>query len=268
MGRINSSSTNTKDSCRTSKNRSRSKNWKSKRDSALPYARHFLYGIRHISLWFHEVCPYASLGNNGICRFPYENDTPTGLPNRCFEKAVKQYNRIIYAIHTNIINQHAGSLGCQMWNYQSKTITTILNCNSITLKNVGTLKITLKSNIKEGDNENYTETMHLLFRNAKVRLLSTFLSKINSISNSKFKSSYFSPFLCINLWAPPPPAPPPPAPPLTHSTFWSISFNIATHVALILFLFSSWINYLLYDTKSVMVFWKLLSKINHSLTIS
>ena len=31
-------------------------------------------------------------------------------------------------------------------------------------------------------------------------------------------------------------------------------FNIATHVALILFLFSSWINYLLYDTKSVMVF--------------
>ena len=31
-------------------------------------------------------------------------------------------------------------------------------------------------------------------------------------------------------------------------------FNIATHVALILFLFRSWINYLLYDTKSVMVF--------------
>ena len=31
-------------------------------------------------------------------------------------------------------------------------------------------------------------------------------------------------------------------------------FNIATHVALILFLFSSWINYLLYDTKSVMDF--------------
>ena len=44
-------------------------------------------------------------------------------------------------------------------------------------------------------------------------------------------------------------------------------FNIATHVALILFLFSSWINYLLYDTKSVMVFWQLLSKIKRFVTI-
>ena len=44
-------------------------------------------------------------------------------------------------------------------------------------------------------------------------------------------------------------------------------FNIATDVALILFLFSSWINYLLYDTKSVMVFWQLLSKIKRFVTI-
>ena len=44
-------------------------------------------------------------------------------------------------------------------------------------------------------------------------------------------------------------------------------FNIATHVALILFLFRSWINYLLYDTKSVMVFWQLLSKIKRFVTI-
>ena len=44
-------------------------------------------------------------------------------------------------------------------------------------------------------------------------------------------------------------------------------FNIATHVALILFLFSSWINYLLYDTKSVMVFCQLLSKIKRFVTI-
>ena len=44
-------------------------------------------------------------------------------------------------------------------------------------------------------------------------------------------------------------------------------FNIATHVALILFLFSSWINYLLYDIKSVMVFWQLLSKIKRFVTI-
>ena len=44
-------------------------------------------------------------------------------------------------------------------------------------------------------------------------------------------------------------------------------FNIATHVALILFLFSSWINYLLYDTKSVIVFWHILSKINRFVTI-
>ena len=44
-------------------------------------------------------------------------------------------------------------------------------------------------------------------------------------------------------------------------------FNIATHVALILFLFSSWINYLLYDTKSVMVFWQLLPKIQRFVTI-
>ena len=44
-------------------------------------------------------------------------------------------------------------------------------------------------------------------------------------------------------------------------------FDIATHVALILFLFSSWINYLLYDTKSVMVFWQLLSKIKRFFTI-
>ena len=44
-------------------------------------------------------------------------------------------------------------------------------------------------------------------------------------------------------------------------------FNIATHVALILFLFSSWINYLLYDTKSVMVFWQLLSKLKRFVTI-
>ena len=44
-------------------------------------------------------------------------------------------------------------------------------------------------------------------------------------------------------------------------------FNIATHVALIFFLFSSWINYLLYDTKNVMVFWHLLSKIKRFVTI-
>ena len=45
-------------------------------------------------------------------------------------------------------------------------------------------------------------------------------------------------------------------------------FNIATHVALILFLFSSWINYLLYDTKSVMgFFWQLLSKLKRFVTI-
>ena len=44
---------------------------------------HFLYRIRHISLWFNEVWPYASLNNNGLRRIPYENASRTGLLHLC-----------------------------------------------------------------------------------------------------------------------------------------------------------------------------------------
>ena len=36
-------------------------------------------------------------------------------------------------------------------------------------ENFGTLKLTLKNNIKEDSTENYSETIPLLFRNAKNR---------------------------------------------------------------------------------------------------
>ena len=39
----------------------------------------FSYGIRHISLWFNGVWPYASLNHNEKCRIPYENASRTGV---------------------------------------------------------------------------------------------------------------------------------------------------------------------------------------------
>ena len=44
-----------------------------------------------------------------------------------------------------------------------------------------TLKVTLKNDIKEGSTENHTETISLLFRNAKNRELTTFLSDLKTI---------------------------------------------------------------------------------------
>ena len=48
-----------------------------------PVHEAFSYGMGHISLWFNEVWPYASLNHNGICRIPchipYENASRTGL---------------------------------------------------------------------------------------------------------------------------------------------------------------------------------------------
>ena len=46
-----------------------------------------------------------------------------------------------------------------------------------------TLKLTLKNNIKEDSTENHTDTIPLLFRNAKNRYPTTFLSELNTISN-------------------------------------------------------------------------------------
>ena len=49
-----------------------------------PVREPFSYGIQHISLWFNEVWPYASLNHNDICCIPYENASRTGvrgLPN-------------------------------------------------------------------------------------------------------------------------------------------------------------------------------------------
>ena len=43
-------------------------------------------------------------------------------------------------------------------------------------QNFDTLKLTLKNSIKGGLTENFTEKLPLLFRNAKNRLLTTFLS--------------------------------------------------------------------------------------------
>ena len=46
-----------------------------------PVREAFLYGIRHISFWFNEVWPYASLNHNEICRISYENASRTGVSN-------------------------------------------------------------------------------------------------------------------------------------------------------------------------------------------
>ena len=46
-----------------------------------PVREVFLYGIWHISLWFNEVWPYASLNQNEIWRIPYENASCTGNPH-------------------------------------------------------------------------------------------------------------------------------------------------------------------------------------------
>ena len=63
-------------------------------------------------------------------------------------------------------------------------------------ENFGNFKFTLKNNIKEGFH--YTETMPLLFRNAKTCQLKTFLSKLNIISNFKPFINYIK-FLTITL---------------------------------------------------------------------
>ena len=53
-----------------------------------PVSEAFSYGIwhifvGHISLWFNEIWPNASLNHNDICHFPYENTSRAGLHNLC-----------------------------------------------------------------------------------------------------------------------------------------------------------------------------------------
>ena len=48
-----------------------------------PMCEVFPYGVQHISLWFNEVWPYASLNYNGIRHILYENASCTGLHNLC-----------------------------------------------------------------------------------------------------------------------------------------------------------------------------------------
>ena len=47
------------------------------------------------------------------------------------------------------------------------------------------MKLTLKYNAKEGTTENHTETIPLLFRNAKNVNLPHFLPELNTVSYSK-----------------------------------------------------------------------------------
>ena len=53
-----------------------------------PVHEAFSYGIRHISLWFNEVWPYASLNDSEICHMPYPiwkclTYGVRNLPNNC-----------------------------------------------------------------------------------------------------------------------------------------------------------------------------------------
>ena len=91
-----------------------------------PVSKAYSYGIRHISLWFNEVWPYASLNYNGICRIPYENASRTWPRN---------LRIIILLRYTTTLNQPENA---QYGTYDLFTLTGYVNGNQTTLQILNT----------------------------------------------------------------------------------------------------------------------------------
>ena len=82
----------------------------------------FSYGIRHISLWFNKVWPYASLNHNGIYHIPYENASLMGLCNFCIKCTLSTLEYVVnfavrYAVLCTVMPKHASAISMKfIWN--------------------------------------------------------------------------------------------------------------------------------------------------------
>ena len=64
-----------------------------------PVHEAFSYGIQHISLWFNEIWPYASLNHNEICHIPYENASCTVVHNLAIGYTFTSNFKIYFFLH-------------------------------------------------------------------------------------------------------------------------------------------------------------------------